>query len=548
MWRTFNLLVMAIVWLGQNVSVACAQTELPPTGSIRQTLGQWKSALPAQQSLPIVHDEAQLLERVIDPQLSLQISPGHSRILRTREEIERVSVSDPRILQVNDFNPFEIELIGGTAGQTTLSIVFRVKSGGRKILRYIVKCLPDEALQRQREYEFGRLQDRINEMFPDSQVQLIAVEDKLIIRGQARDAKAANDILSLLGRQFGNQSRQNDGNSTRNSDSADQGSGIDLDDIQLVNLLRVPGEHQVMLKVRIAELSRNAARELGVNFDVGGDSLAVASSLGGGGNLTAILDAADLALFLRAFSTHGYGKILAEPTLVAISGQSATFLAGGEFAVPTAVGVNGIGAATTSFRGFGTQLSFTPTVIDKDRIRLQVAPSFSTLNTDASVNGIPGLNSRSVETTVDLREGQWLAIAGLIQDEQGGQRSEVPLVGRIPWLGKAFATQNTSRDETELVVLVSPQLVHPLEPEQVPLFLPGMEITDPTDRAFFKWGQIEGDPGVNHRSTTWPEQHIKLIRAEKESEHALMRSAFRRKPAYFTSEKHYIAGPSGFSN
>ena len=123
--------------------------------------------------------------------------------------------------------------------------------------------------------------------------------------------------------------------------------------------------------------------------------------------------------------------------------------------------------------------------MDKDLVRLEVSPSFSSLNSDATVGGIPGLNRRSVDTTVDLREGQWLAIAGLIQDEQGGQRTRVPYLGDLPFLGGFFSTQNTSRFETELIVLVSPQLVHPLEEGQLPPLLPGMEVTEPTDDDFF---------------------------------------------------------------
>ena len=205
-----------------------------------------------------------------------------------------------------------------------------------------------------------------------------------------------------------------------------------------------------------------------------------------------ILDGGDVDFVLGAIETHGYGKILAEPTLVTLSGRTAQFLAGGEFAVPTTVGIGGVGAATTTFRGFGTELSFTPTVLDKDLVRLEVSPSFSTLNTDATVGGIPGLSRRSVDTTVDLREGQWLAIAGLIQDEQGGQHSRFPFLGNLPIAGHLFSQRSTSRFETELVVLVSPQLVHPLETEQLPLFLPGMEVTDPTNTDFFARKLIEG--------------------------------------------------------
>jgi pilus assembly protein CpaC len=272
-----------------------------------------------------------------------------------------------------------------------------------------------------------------------------------------------------------------------------------------------------MLKVRIAELSRTALREFGVDFEATEGRFAIEHAIGGGANLSAILDAGDYRLFIKAFASNGNGKILAEPTLIALSGHTATFIAGGEFAVPTAVGVDGIGAASTTFRGFGTQLAFTPTVLDKDRIRMHVRPSFSSLNADNTVDGIPGLNTRAVSTTVDLREGQWLAIAGLIQDEQTGSRGRLPYFGEVPIVGAILGNQKVTRNETELVVLVSPELVHPLEHEQVPLLLPGMQVTDPTNHSFF-WGlQIEGTPGVDHRSTVWPKYQHQLRQAVKEA-------------------------------
>jgi len=236
---------------------------------------------------------------------------------------------------------------------------------------------------------------------------------------------------------------------------------------------------------------------------------------------------------------------LAEPTLVTLSGQTANFIAGGEFPVPTTVGVAGVGAVSTTFRGFGTQLAFTPTVLDKDRIRLQVSPSFSTLNATNSVNGIPGLNTRAVDTTVDLREGQWLAIAGLIQDEQGGTRGRIPGIGDVPLLGALFGNQSFTRDETELVVLVSPELVHPLEAEQVPMLLPGMEVTDPTNYDFFWRQQIEGTPNVHHRSTVWP-VYQRRIRDAKAAAKLEARQA-KQNAGYQDCQKYFVQGPHGFS-
>jgi len=318
----------------------------------------------------------------------------------------------------------------------------------------------------------------------------------------------------------------------------------DLPALNIVSLLDVPGERQVMLKVRIAELSRTALREMGSTFlasSPNGD-FSFASTLGITGAASAVLNSTDVFLAIQALSTNAYSKILAEPNLVTLSGQPAYFIAGGEFAVPTVVGVQGAAAATTNFRGFGTQLAFTPTILDKDRIRLRVAPSFSTLNTDNSVNGIPGLNSRALITTVDLREGQWLALAGLIQDQQAGSKTRVPLLGDIPVLDAVFSRKSIKREETELIVLVSPELVHPLEPEQMPLVLPGMEVTEPGDWQFFLFGRWEGNPRCDHRSTVAPNYRRDVWYAK----HDAIRDV-KMQHSFQQSEQNFVVGPHGFS-
>jgi pilus assembly protein CpaC len=206
-----------------------------------------------------------------------------------------------------------------------------------------------------------------------------------------------------------------------------------------------------------------------------------------------------------------------------------------------------VAAATTSFRGFGTQLFFTPTVLDKDRIRLHVSPSFSSLNEANTVNGIPGLDTRAVNTTVDLREGQWLAIAGLIQDEQDGSRVRIPLIGDVPILGALFGNQHVSRGETELVVLVSPELVHPLEDDCCPLVLPGMNLTEPTGHDFWFSLQIEGDPNFHHRSTVWPAYRHQMHEAWARARHDARRG-YKQQAAFDAHQDTYLCSPHGFSN
>lgn len=493
--------------------------------------------------------ESGLIDQVIEPELVLHLDPTRSKVVRTKLPVHRIAITDPQVLEVNQFSPTEFEFIGMRSGETTLSLWFMDPQGNELLLRYVVRVGVNREEEERAALEYGVLQHRMNELFPNSQIQLIPVLNKLIVRGQARDAEEAAQIMAVLRGQATNQGF----GGIAGMGSVVDGLGPvipgaeDLPSTSIINMLTVPGEQQVMLKVRIAELSRNALRNLGLDFAILEDSWNVSNVLSGAGNLTAILDNDEISLFLQAFDSRGYSKVLAEPTLVTLSGQTATFLAGGEFPVPTAVGVGGIGAVSTSFRGFGTQLTFTPTVLDKDRIRLSVAPSFSALNQSASVDGIPGLSTRAVMTTVDLREGQWLAIAGLIQDEQRGSRTGLPWLGDIPLLGAAFGNQSMSRDESELVVLVSPELVHPLEAEQVPLILPGMEVTDPTNYDFYLHMQIEGQPGVEHRSTVWPAYKHQLWQANIDALRAA-RGYFKMHRQFGVHQQNYVTGEVGYSH
>jgi pilus assembly protein CpaC len=278
---------------------------------------------------------------------------------------------------------------------------------------------------------------------------------------------------------------------------------------QLINMLRVPGVQQVALKVKIAELNRTAARGFGVNvradLEIGemarGTQLVLATLLNPVGSTSIIgtVENDDLVFGIRYLQEHGVARLLSEPTLVTLSGRTATFVAGGEFAVPTVVGGVGLNAVTTDFRAFGAIISFLPTVIDKDHIRLQVAPEFSQINAGLSVGGTPGLNVRSATTTVEMREGQTLAIAGLIEDNYQGSN-----VGDIPFLGHVFGKRDSSHNETELIILVTPELVHPMDPEEVPP-LPGFDVTEPNAGEFFLHGKLEGVPTRTARTTVWPQ-------------------------------------------
>lgn len=483
-----------------------------------------------------------IVDEVVSAQLEVKVTRRRSKILRMKQDVFRVAVADPSILDFVAFGTREVEIIGKETGSTTVTLWVGDQAAPR-LLSLLVTVVKDDAVDQQRRLEYAELESMLNELFPNSRVQLIPIADKLIVRGQARDEQEATQIMSVI-RENSDQLGIGQGGGNLNVTVAGTAAQPFPDASQLpissvINMLSIPGEKQVMLKVRIAELKRSAFRQLGVDVDFNINEFFLSSVLGAGaGNaiFSGTFDDGSFNIVLRALMNNGSAKILAEPNLVTLSGQPATFLSGGEFAVPTVVGVGGAQAATTTFKGFGTAIAFTPTVLDKDRIRLQVSPTFSTLNKDNAVNGIFGLDTRQVTTTVDLREGQVLAIAGLLQEQQNGQIRRVPFLGSIPGLGALASDKSISRDETELIVLVSPELVHPLEPDQAPQILPGMEVTEPDDKRFFWYGDIEGLPNCHHRSTVWPIYRRRLRDA-----------GYKDLESIHESQQFYMSGPFGFS-
>jgi pilus assembly protein CpaC len=300
---------------------------------------------------------------------------------------------------------------------------------------------------------------------------------------------------------------------------------------QIINLLRVPGTQQVLLKVRVAELNRTALRQIGADWTIlNPNNLNMVSTAIGGANVTGngtvaagiasgdtngaqntfftIFPPGHFQMFFSALRQNSLLKILAEPNLIAMNGHQANFLAGGSFPVPVPQAVTG-GAGTTvtvQFQPFGVQLSFVPYILDNEIIRLAVNPSVSTvdptLGTTLVPGGspVPGLNIRQANTVVEMQQGHTLAIAGLLQLTLNGQTSRIPFFGDLPVLGPFFQNTTGQRVEKELLVLVTPYLVNPMKPGQVPP-TPGDEVNEPNDLEFYLLHRIEGRTGRDWRST-----------------------------------------------
>jgi pilus assembly protein CpaC len=447
---------------------------------------------------------------------TLSVQVRRSLLLRTQKDVYRTATVDESICEIVQFTPRELSIIGRSTGST--HVTFWFDDPDARPVTYVVEVKPDAAEVKKEEDKFRLLEDVLNEMFPDSKIKLTLVADKVIVRGQAKDSEEAFQIMTILRAQAGYRGGIPGGTPWNAGISEGQAAQVLSDtatgaarrtNYQIVNMLRVPGVQQVALRVKIAELNRSAARNFGLDIqgtiDLNDSSKILLNSLSAttNGQAPPILfniDGDDITIGLNALQEHGVVKLLSEPTLVTMSGRPATFIAGGEFAVPTAVGFAGPGAITTDFRAFGAIISFLPTVVDKDRIRLEVAPEFSQINSDltSTVNNIPGLNVRAATTTVEMREGQTLAIAGLLEDSMTANTA-----GDLPLLQRLIGRRGVTRNETELIILVTPELVHPMEPEEVPP-LPGFDVTEPTNCQFYLHGDIEGNPTMDYRSTVWP--------------------------------------------
>ena len=321
----------------------------------------------------------------------------------------------------------------------------------------------------------------------------------------------------------------------------------------IVNLLKVPTSQQVLLKVRVAELNRTALRNIGANFlaidettksifgtqiagPVSANGIAVnkltgeatlgATAIGnrGGTTVYGIFQNANFEMPLNAMRRNGLLKILAEPNLVALSGQQSSFLVGGEYPVPVPqVSASGVApTVTVRFKEFGVRLGFVPHVLDQENIRLTVAPEVSEIDFTIAVtlvaggSPVPGLNVRRSLTTVEMKHGQTLAIAGLLYLKLDGTTDRIPGLGDLPIIGPFFSNTSNERIEKELVILVTPYIVEPMEPDQIPA-QPGSEVGEPTDWEFYFLNRIESRKGVDFRSTTaWDnaQEHLYMMKMQ----------------------------------
>ncbi|MEL7214450.1 MAG: type II and III secretion system protein family protein [Pseudomonadota bacterium] len=405
-------------------------------------------------------------------------------VIETDRPVGELSIANPSIADVAVLGENNLYILGRATGRTTLTLVDDV---GLLLANVDVQVAPDVT-------EF---KERLEEILPGEPIEVRTANNGIVLSGTVSGARKITKALELA---------------ERYSPDA------------VTNLLSVGGSQQVMLEVRFAEVQRAVAKQLGSSLatsfadgNVGGtggtrtllqnDNLTnlfdndpatgVTGAAGVAGGLLLNFAAGNVAVsaLFEALETQGMVRTLAEPNLVAISGQEASFLAGGEYPIPVADGNGGI---TVDYREFGVELGFIPTVVDEDLINLKLATAVSALDTTVTLNiggvTVNAFTVRRAETTIELRDGESFAIAGLIQDDFNDLKNAVPWLSDVPVLGTLFRSTQFSRDQSELVVIITPHLVSPVDGG---LSLPTDRVQIPNERELFLFGQLEGGTAVD---------------------------------------------------
>ena len=378
------------------------------------------------------------------------IEMGTINFLKFKEKIGEIFISDDSIVDVTMLNDKSFYLKGGAPGATGL--VVRNKEG--KILAdYKVRVT----------HPLSEVKRAIEEVYPNLDIKMTSMKDNVIVKGTVASPEMAEDVMNIVGK-F-------------------------IEESKVINKLSIETATQVLLKVKIAEVSRKVTKSLGINWrtlassgDAGSSGLigmsAGKAGLGttekitsdnflttafnmlngpSGGKWVVSAGINNLSALIDAAATETFASILAEPNLVALSGKSATFKSGGQYGYIVNQGTGD--TKTTEFKDWGTSLEFTPVVLSEDRINIKVKTEVSSIG--EKTGDAPSLDSKNVETVVELGSGQSIVLAGLLQKQQNTNTTETPLLADIPLIGSLFRSSNPTVDERELVIIVTPYIVKP---------------------------------------------------------------------------------------
>ncbi len=429
---------------------------------------------------------ANLTERMKSQEITqvLHLQVGQSKVLRTAYPITRISVADPEIADIILISEKELYVNGLHSGVTNLSIW-----GKGRFTSATVTVEADLTL----------LKEKLHQILPGQKIAVQAAGDTVVLSGEVTGPVAQETALSLAS-SFGGGKKE-----------------------KVVNLLHIGGVQQVMVEVRLAEIDRTVIDQMGINwialsssgnifvqqinalnaltaltrtFSGTSSAQSLSSNLQGiasfkGGGLI-------WTIFFNILKQNNLGRVLAEPNLVTTSGQQASFLAGGEYPVPSPQPSGGGTTATVTveYKPYGVTLNFTPTVLDGDMIAMKLEPEVSELDPTVTVQvagfSIQGFLDRKMSTHLEVHDGQTIAMAGLLKNLDTNVVNKFPWLGDVPVLGNLFRSSSWQKQETELVVLVTPHLVKPVTPGTARM--PDDKWIDPNDSEKYLLGWIQGQP------------------------------------------------------
>ena len=413
---------------------------------------------------------------------ALQVPMNRAVVVEAENPFAELSIANPGIADISTLSDRTIYVLGKAPGRTTLTLL---GPDGRLITNVEVQVTPDVA-------EF---KERLRQIIPGEPIEVRTANDGIVLSGVVSSIARLDRALDLANRYAPG---------------------------RVSNLMVVGGTQQVMLKVRFAEVQRTVLKNLSAGLNVvqagsdasfsaaaGSGSIVEGTTAGDPGSTVLNLDDSALGQFgvgfevgsvafgvlLQALETKNMVRTLAEPNLTALSGQEASFLAGGEYPIPV---TDGDGAVTIEYKPFGVQLNFTPRVVDGHRINLELNAAVSSVDIGTSVTAsgisVNGFLRRETQTTVEMLDGQSFAIAGLLQDDFSDAAAQVPWLGDVPILGALFRSSSFERNQSELVVIITPHLVTPTRGEA--LALPTDRIRPPTEAELFLFGKTAATAGA----------------------------------------------------
>lgn len=411
---------------------------------------------------PVLANNIQVLTG--DSASTLRVPMNRAVVVETENPFAELSIANPGIADISTLSDRSIYVLGKTPGRTTLTIL---AADGSLMSNVEVQVTPDIA-------EF---RERLRQILPNEKIEVRTANDGIVLSGTVTTPARLDAAFQLAQRYAPD---------------------------RVSNLMSVGGTQQVMLKVRFSEMQRGLGKSLGGSVQISdgtGNQLSTgnfatptatnpAGRLGfriGGGSLTA-------QVLLEALETQGMARTLAEPNLTALSGQQASFLAGGEYPIPVVEDGN----VSIEYKPFGVELEFTPRVLDDNIINLELNAAVSSLDgsNTVSIGGtvVNAFRRRETQTTVELRDGESFAIAGLLEDDFRANSTAVPWISELPVLGALFRSANYQRSQTELVIIITAHLVTPTRGEA--LMLPTDRVRPPTERELFLNGRMTSRGGA----------------------------------------------------